>query len=121
MPLLVHGEVTDPQVDVFDREALFIERVHAAPAAAYPALKVVFEHIDQGRCGIRARCGRPRGGDHHAPASADNRNALFQGGMRPHMYCLPILKRTRQALVAAATSGSKRFSWARTAPRTHGA
>ncbi|ANN73498.1 dihydroorotase [Bordetella bronchialis] len=112
MPLLVHGEVTDPAVDVFDREALFIERVMRPLRQAYPALKVVFEHIT-------TKDGAEYVRDAEGPVAATitpqhllyNRNALFQGGMRPHMYCLPILKREvhRQALVAAATSGSKRF------------
>jgi dihydroorotase len=112
MPLLVHGEVTDPQVDVFDREALFIERVMRPLRQAYPALKVVFEHIT-------TKDGAQYVRDAEGPVAATitpqhllyNRNSLFQGGMRPHMYCLPILKREvhRQALVAAATSGSTRF------------
>jgi dihydroorotase len=112
MPLLVHGEVTDPQVDVFDREALFIEQVMQPLRKAYPALKVVFEHIT-------TKDGAEYVRDAEGPVAATitpqhmlyNRNSLFQGGMRPHMYCLPILKREvhRQALVAAATSGSKRF------------
>lgn len=112
MPLLVHGEVTDPAVDVFDREALFIERVMRPLRQAYPALKVVFEHIT-------TKDGAEYVRDAEGPVAATitpqhllyNRNSLFQGGMRPHMYCLPILKREvhRQALVAAATSGSKRF------------
>ncbi|HTK01865.1 MAG TPA: dihydroorotase [Bordetella sp.] len=112
MPLLVHGEVTDPQVDVFDREALFIERVMRPLRQAYPGLKVVFEHIT-------TKDGADYVRDAEGPVAATitpqhllyNRNSLFQGGMRPHMYCLPILKREihRQALVAAATSGSKRF------------
>jgi dihydroorotase len=112
MPLLVHGEVTDPQVDVFDREALFIEQVMQPLRKAYPELKVVFEHIT-------TKDGAEYVRDAEGPVAATitpqhmlyNRNSLFQGGMRPHMYCLPILKREvhRQALVAAATSGSKRF------------
>jgi dihydroorotase len=112
MPLLVHGEVTDPAIDVFDREAVFIERVMRPLRQAYPGLKVVFEHIT-------TKDGAEYVRDAEGPVAATitpqhllyNRNALFQGGMRPHMYCLPILKREvhRQSLVSAATSGSKRF------------
>ncbi|RYH61194.1 MAG: dihydroorotase [Alcaligenaceae bacterium] len=112
MPLLVHGEVTDPDVDVFDREALFIDRVMLPLRRAFPELKVVFEHIttSQGAQYVR---------DAEGPIAATitpqhllyNRNALFTGGIRPHWYCLPILKREthRVALVEAATSGSPRF------------
>jgi len=112
MPLLVHGEVTDPEVDVFDREALFIDRVMLPLRRAFPELKVVFEHITtlQGAQYVR---------DAEGPIAATitpqhllyNRNALFTGGIRPHWYCLPILKREthRVALVEAATSGSPRF------------
>jgi len=112
MPLLVHGEVTDPDVDVFDREALFIDRVMLPLRRAFPELKVVFEHITtlQGAQYVR---------DAEGPIAATitpqhllyNRNALFTGGIRPHWYCLPILKREthRVALVEAATSGSPRF------------
>lgn len=112
MPLLVHGEVTDPDVDVFDREALFIDRVMIPLRRAFPELKVVFEHIttQQGAHYVR---------DAEGPVAATitpqhllyNRNAIFTGGVRPHWYCLPILKREshRLALVEAATSGSPRF------------
>lgn len=112
MPLLVHGEVTDPNVDVFDREALFIEQVMLPLRKAYPGLKVVFEHIT-------TKDGAEYVRDAEGPVAATitpqhmlyNRNALFTGGVRPHWYCLPILKREvhRQALVDAATSGSPRF------------
>lgn len=112
MPLLVHGEVTDPDVDVFDREALFIDRVMIPLRRAFPELKVVFEHIttEQGAHYVR---------DAEGPVAATitpqhllyNRNAIFTGGVRPHWYCLPILKREshRLALVEAATSGNPRF------------
>ena len=112
MPLLVHGEVTDAAIDVFDREAVFIDRVMIPLRRAYPGLKVVFEHIttQDGAHYVR---------DAEGPVAATitpqhllyNRNAIFQGGVRPHWYCLPILKREthRQALIAAATSGSPRF------------
>jgi dihydroorotase len=112
MPLLVHGEVTDPGVDVFDREAVFIERVMRPLRAAYPELKVVFEHIT-------TREGAHYVRDAEGPVAATitpqhllyNRNAIFTGGVRPHWYCLPILKREthRLALMDAATSGSPRF------------
>lgn len=112
MPLLVHGEVTDPDIDVFDREAVFIERVMQPLRKAYPGLKVVFEHITTKEGAEYVR-------DAEGPIAATitpqhllyNRNAIFQGGVRPHWYCLPILKREthRQALLDAATSGSPRF------------
>jgi dihydroorotase len=112
MPLLVHGEVTDPAVDVFDREAVFIERVMVPLRQAYPALKVVFEHITTQHAAEYVR-------DAAGPIAATitpqhlryNRNALFQGGMRPHRFCLPLLKREnhRQALIRVATSGNPRF------------
>ncbi|OZI78973.1 dihydroorotase [Bordetella genomosp. 2] len=112
MPLLVHGEVTDPDVDVFDREAVFIERVMQPLRRAYPGLKVVFEHITtkDGAEYVRDAEG-PIGATITPQHLLYNRNAIFTGGVRPHWYCLPILKREvhRQALVEAATSGSPRF------------
>ena len=110
--LLVHGEVTDPEVDVFDREAVFIERVMVPLRRHFPALKVVFEHIT-----TKDAAQYVAGSDAHTAATVTahhllyNRNALFTGGLRPHWYCLPVLKREvhRQALVAAATSGSSKF------------
>jgi dihydroorotase len=112
MPLLVHGEVTDPSVDVFDREALFIDRVMIPLRKAFPALRVVFEHLT-------TKDGVEYVRDAEGPVAATitaqhllyNRNAIFQGGVRPHWYCLPILKREvhRVALVEAATSDSPRF------------
>lgn len=112
LPLLVHGEVTDPSVDVFDREALFIDRVMIPLRKAFPALRVVFEHLT-------TKDGVDYVKDAQGPVAATitaqhllyNRNAIFQGGVRPHWYCLPILKREvhRQALLAAATSDSPRF------------
>jgi dihydroorotase len=110
--LLVHGEVTDPEVDLFDREAVFIDRVMQPLRRDLPALKVVFEHIT-----TREAAQYVASGDAHTAATITahhllyNRNALFTGGLRPHYYCLPVLKREvhRQALVAAATSGSDRF------------
>lgn len=113
LPLLVHGEVVDPAIDVFDREAVFIEQVLEPLRARHPALRVVFEHIT-----TREAVDYVRGGDarqlgatitpHHL---AINRNAMFDGGLRPHMYCLPVAKREhhRRALRAAAVSGDARF------------
>jgi dihydroorotase len=110
--LLVHGEVTDPEVDVFDREAVFIERVMQPLRRDFPALKVVFEHIT-----TREAAQYVAAADAHTAATITahhllyNRNALFVGGLRPHHYCLPVLKREvhRQALLAAAASGSPKF------------
>lgn len=112
MPLLIHGEVTDAEIDVFDREKVFIER-HLQPLLKdFPGLKVVFEHITtkdaaefvaQGSDNLAATITA-----HHLLM---NRNAMFTGGIRPHHYCLPVLKREthRQALVKAAISGSPKF------------
>jgi len=112
LPLLVHGEVTDPSVDVFDREAVFIERVMMPLRRDFPALKVVFEHIT-----TREAAQYVAEADDFTAATLTahhllyNRNALFMGGLRPHYYCLPVLKRElhRVALIQAATSGSGRF------------
>lgn len=112
LPLLVHGEVTDPAVDVFDREAVFIERVLSPVLRDFPALKLVLEHVTT-KDGVDFV--RQSGSNVAATITAHhlllNRNALFQGGIRPHHYCLPVLKRElhRQALVAAAISGSPKF------------
>jgi dihydroorotase len=110
--LLVHGEVTDPEVDLFDREAVFIDRVMTPLRRDFPALKVVFEHIT-----TKEAAQYVAAADAHTAATLTahhllyNRNALFIGGLRPHYYCLPVLKREvhRQALVAAAASGSPKF------------
>ena len=112
MPLLVHGEVTDSAVDVFDREAVFIERVLTGLVRDFPALRVVFEHIT-------TRDAAQFVADAPATVGATitpqhillNRNALFDGGLRPHAYCLPVVKREehRLAVRAAATSGSAKF------------
>jgi len=110
--LLVHGEVTDPAVDVFDREAVFIDRVMQPLRRDFPALKVVFEHITTREAAqYVAEAGAHTAATVTAHHLLYNRNAIFQGGLRPHYYCLPVLKREvhRQALVAAATSGSDRF------------
>jgi dihydroorotase len=112
MPLLVHGEVTDPAVDIFDREAAFIDRVMQPLRSDMPELRIVFEHIttrdaaqyvSEGKGAIAATVTA-----HHL---LYNRNEIFSGGIRPHYYCLPVLKREehRQALVSAATSGSAKF------------
>lgn len=112
LPLLIHGEVTDHEVDVFDREAAFIDRILQPLRKSLPALKVVFEHITTKDA---VEYVRDAEGEIAATITAHhlmyNRNAIFQGGIRPHYYCLPILKREvhRQALVDAATSGSPRF------------
>jgi dihydroorotase len=112
VPLLLHGEVTDASVDVFDREAVFIER-HLIPLTRkFPALRIVLEHLttQQGVEFVMAAA------DHVAATITAhhllyNRNAMFQGGIRPHYFCLPVLKREqhRQALIAAATSGNRKF------------
>lgn len=112
LPLLVHGEVTDTAVDIFDRERVFVERVLAPLIARYPRLKIVVEHITT-REAAKFVMGAPPNiaatiTAHHLLL---NRNALFAGGMRPHNYCLPVLKREvhREVLVAAAISGSPKF------------
>ena len=110
--LLVHGEVTDPATDMFDREAAFIERVMQPLRQAMPELKIVFEHIT-----TREAAQYVTQADAYTAATITpqhllyNRNALFVGGIRPHFYCLPILKREthRQALLQAATSGNPRI------------
>ncbi|MDT4819277.1 Dihydroorotase [compost metagenome] len=112
LPLLVHGEVTDPAIDIFDREAVFIEQVMTPLRRDMPELKVVFEHIttkDAAQYVLEAS--GPVGATITAHHLLYNRNAIFTGGIRPHYYCLPVLKREthREALVAAATSGNPRF------------
>ncbi len=110
--LLVHGEVTDNEIDIFDREAVFIERVMQPLRRDFPELKVVFEHIT-----TKEAAQYVAASDVHTGATITahhllyNRNAIFKGGLRPHYYCLPVLKREvhRQALVSAATSGSPKF------------
>ncbi|SEQ66321.1 dihydroorotase [Faunimonas pinastri] len=112
LPLLIHGEVTDPAVDIFDREAVFIERVLQPIRHRFPELRIVMEHITTKNAADYVRAGDRFLGatitPHHLTV---NRNALFRGGIRPHMYCLPIVKREehRQALVEAATSGDNHF------------
>jgi dihydroorotase len=112
MPLLVHGEVTDPDVDIFDREAMFIDRVLAGLVRGYPALKIVFEHITTAEAVAFVESAGPNVAatvtPHHLML---NRNAIFEGGIRPHAYCLPVAKRERHRLAVrrAATSGSAKF------------
>ncbi|MBK8890272.1 MAG: dihydroorotase [Dechloromonas sp.] len=112
LPLLVHGEVTDPQIDLFDREKAFIDTVLLPLTQRFPKLRVVMEHITTSDAADFVT---------HSPSTVAatitahhllyNRNAIFQGGVRPHWYCLPVLKREthRQALVAAAISGNPKF------------
>jgi dihydroorotase len=112
MPLLVHGEVTDPAVDVFDREAVFIERVLQPLLKDLPGLRVVFEHITtKDAAEFVAAAPANIAATLTAHHLLYNRNAMLVGGIRPHYYCLPILKREthRAALVKAATSGSPKF------------
>jgi len=112
LPLLLHGEVTDPEIDIFDREAVFIER-HLQPLLRdFPDLRVVLEHITTADAVDFVTDAPDRVAAtitiHHLLL---NRNAMFQGGLRPHHYCLPIVKREehRRALVAAATGGNRKF------------
>jgi dihydroorotase len=112
MPLLVHGEVTDPEVDIFDREAVFIERVLEPLRRRLPELRVVLEHITTEEAVAYVASGGPNLAAtitaHHLVI---NRNAIFQGGIRPHLYCLPIAKRERhrRALRRAAAGGNSAF------------
>lgn len=112
LPLLIHGEVTDTEIDIFDRERVFIER-HLIPLTQrFPALRIVFEHITTKEAADFVRAASPNVAAtitaHHLLL---NRNAMLAGGIRPHYYCLPVLKREthRLALVAAATSGNPKF------------
>ncbi|MDP2066750.1 MAG: dihydroorotase [Burkholderiaceae bacterium] len=110
--LLVHGEVTSPDIDLFDREAVFIDTQLIPLRRDFPEIKIVFEHIT-----TKEAAQYVRDADHFTAATVTahhllyNRNAIFTGGIRPHYYCLPVLKREvhRQALVQAATSGNPRF------------
>ncbi|MDR5778419.1 dihydroorotase [Caballeronia sp. LZ065] len=115
MPLLIHGEVTDSDIDVFDREKVFIDRVMTPLRRDFPALKVVFEHITTKDAADYVREAEGPDGTIGATITAHhllyNRNIMLVGGMRPHYFCLPVLKREthRVALVEAATSGNPRF------------
>jgi hypothetical protein len=120
LPLLVHGEVTDPEIDLFDREAVFIERVLSPLRRDLPELKIVFEHIT-----TREAAQYVQQADANLAATITahhllyNRNAIFQGGIRPHYYCLPVLKREhRQAWCRRPPAAAPSSSWAPTAPRT---
>ena len=125
MVLCVHGEVTQPEVDVFDREHVFIEKILAPLSERFPGLKIVFEHITTADA---VRFVQSSGPNIAATVTAHhlllNRNAIFSGGIRPHHYCLPVLKREthRDALVRAATSGdAKFFLGTDSAPHSRGA
>jgi dihydroorotase len=124
MVLQVHGEVTEPGIDVFDRERVFIERVLAPAVERFPGLKVVFEHVTTADAVEFVRSAREGVAATVTPQHMLlNRNALFAGGLRPHNYCLPVLKaeRHREAVCAAATSGSARFFLGTdSAPHTRG-
>jgi dihydroorotase len=112
MPLLIHGEVTDPDVDIFDREAVFIDRILEPLLRDLPRLKVVLEHITTAEAAAFVRDGPATLGATITPQHLMiNRNAIFEGGLRPHAYCLPVAKRERHriAVRAAATSGSPKF------------
>jgi dihydroorotase len=116
MPLLVHGEVTSADIDIFDREAVFIDRVLIPLRKDFPELKIVFEHITTKQAVHYVRDSQTAGKNSLAATITPqhllmNRNAIFAGGIRPHNYCLPVLKREehRVALLEAATSGNPRF------------
>lgn len=112
LPLLLHGEVTDPDVDIFDREAVFIDRHLQSLVKSFPALRLVLEHITTREAAQFIAAAPPNVAATLTPQHLlFNRNDLLAGGIRPHFYCLPVLKRDghRQALVAAATSGSGHF------------
>lgn len=112
LPLLMHGEVTDPSVDVFDREPVFVERHLTTLRRDFPALRMVLEHITTSEAAQFVREAPAHVGATITPQHLlMNRNAIFAGGLRPHSYCLPVLKREshRQALVAVATSGDPSF------------
>lgn len=116
MPLLVHGEVTSAHIDIFDREAVFIDQVLEPLRKDFPELKIVFEHITTKQAAHYVRDAHTAGKNNIAATITPqhllmNRNAIFSGGIRPHNYCLPVLKREehRVALLEVATSGSPRF------------
>ncbi|WP_380783639.1 dihydroorotase [Sphingomonas sp. R86520] len=112
MPLLIHGEVTDKTIDIFDREAVFVERTLAPLVRDYPELKIVLEHITTAEAAaFVAEADHPIAATITPQHLLINRNALFEGGLRPHAYCLPVLKREthRLAVRRAAVSGSPRF------------
>ncbi|WP_137898493.1 dihydroorotase [Sphingomonas sp. 2SG] len=112
MPLLIHGEVTDRSIDIFDREAVFVDRVLTPLTRDYPALKIVLEHITTAEAAaFVAEAAHPIAATITPQHLLINRNAIFDGGLRPHAYCLPVAKREshRLAVRRAAVSGSPRF------------
>ncbi len=112
LPLLIHGEVTDPQVDVFDRESVFIDKILLPLRQRFPELKIVFEHITTKEAADFVLQSDDNIGATITPQHLlYNRNALFQGGLQPHNYCLPVLKRDihQQALLAVIRSGNNKF------------
>jgi dihydroorotase, homodimeric type len=112
VPLLLHGEVTDPDVDVFDRESVFIDRYLTRLLHDFPKLRIVLEHITtKGAAEFVAAAPANVAATITAHHLLYNRNAMFKGGIRPHYFCLPVLKREthREALIAAATSGNPKF------------
>jgi dihydroorotase len=112
MVLCVHGEVTDPDVDVFDREAVFIDRILSLVVRDFPALKIVLEHITtEDAAGFVQSAGANVAATVTPQHLIINRNAIFAGGLRPHAYCLPVAKREKHRLAVrkAATSGSAKF------------
>jgi dihydroorotase len=112
MPLLVHGEVTDPDVDIFDREAVYVERILAPLTRDLPELRIVFEHVTTAEAVAFVEASGPNVAATVTPQHmAINRNAIFAGGLRPHAYCLPVAKREhhRRAVRRAAISGSPKF------------
>ena len=112
MVFCIHGEVTDPEIDVFDREAVFIDRVLNGLVRDFPGLKIVLEHITTAEAADFVRDAGPNVGATITPQHLHlNRNALFAGGLRPHAYCLPVVKREKHRLAvrAAAVSGSSKF------------
>lgn len=112
LPLLIHGEVTDPDVDMFDRENVFMDKVLIPLRKHFPELKIIFEHLTTKEAAeYVASSDEPIAATLTPHHLMFNRNILFQGGIRPHYFCLPVLKEEsdRQALIKAATSGNKRF------------
>lgn len=112
MPLLMHGEVTDNEIDIFDREKIFIEQILLPLCARFPTLKIVLEHITTADAATFVRQASDNIGATITPQHLlYNRNHLLVGGVRPHLYCLPVLKRNthQSALIEAATSGDKKF------------
>jgi Dihydroorotase len=119
LPLLMHGEVTDPDIDIFDRESVFIDTILAPLLARFPALRVVLEHITTRQAMKFVMFGPDKLAATITPQHLLlNRNAMLEGGLRPHHYCLPVLKaeQHRRAIIESAVSGYPRFFWVPTAP-----